>query len=38
MAVTEMDLTYLRQAIALAAEARAKGRHPFGSLIVNERG
>ncbi len=38
MAVTEQDLVYLRQAIALAAEARAKGRHPFGSLIVSEIG
>jgi tRNA(Arg) A34 adenosine deaminase TadA len=35
---TERDLVHLRQAIALAAEARALGRHPFGSLIVNERG
>jgi tRNA(Arg) A34 adenosine deaminase TadA len=32
------DLAFLRRAIALAAEARAMGRHPFGSLIVNERG
>ncbi len=38
MEATEQDFVYLRQAIALAAEARAKGRHPFGSLIVNERG
>ena len=38
MEASEQDLVYLRQAIALAAEARAKGRHPFGSLIVNERG
>lgn len=37
VAVTEQDLVYLRQAIALAAEARALGCHPFGSLIVNER-
>jgi tRNA(Arg) A34 adenosine deaminase TadA len=36
--VSNQDLAYLRQAIALAAEARAKGRHPFGSLIVNEAG
>jgi tRNA(Arg) A34 adenosine deaminase TadA len=36
--VNARDLMYLRQAIGLAAEARAKGRHPFGSLIVNERG
>jgi tRNA(Arg) A34 adenosine deaminase TadA len=36
--VNAQDLMYLRQAIGLAAEARAKGRHPFGSLIVNYRG
>jgi tRNA(Arg) A34 adenosine deaminase TadA len=36
--VTEQDLAYLRRAIELAREARADGRHPFGSLVVNERG
>jgi tRNA(Arg) A34 adenosine deaminase TadA len=36
--VTEQDLVFLRQAIDLAREARNDGRHPFGSLIVNERG
>ncbi len=36
--VTEEDLGFLREAIALAGRARAMGRHPFGSLIVNERG
>jgi tRNA(Arg) A34 adenosine deaminase TadA len=36
--VTEQDLVFLRQAIALAAKAREDGRHPFGSLIVNEHG
>ena len=36
--VTEQDLNFLRQAIALAREARADGRHPFGSVIVNEYG
>jgi tRNA(Arg) A34 adenosine deaminase TadA len=36
--VTEQDLVFLRQAIELAREARADGRHPFGALIVNERG
>jgi tRNA(Arg) A34 adenosine deaminase TadA len=35
---TSQDLAYLRRAIALAAEARADGRHPFGSLIVDELG
>lgn len=28
------DLGYLRQAIRLAAQARAEGRHPFGALVV----
>jgi len=36
--VTEQDLVFLRQAIALAGKAREDGRHPFGSLIVNEHG
>jgi tRNA(Arg) A34 adenosine deaminase TadA len=35
---SEEDLIYLRRAIALAKEARERGRHPFGSLIVNEHG
>jgi tRNA(Arg) A34 adenosine deaminase TadA len=29
------DEFHLRRSIELAAEARAAGRHPFGSLIVN---
>ena len=36
--VSEQDLGFLRRAIELAAEARRDGRHPFGALIVNERG
>ena len=36
--VTDQDLTFLRRAIELAREARDHGRHPFGSLIVNQRG
>jgi tRNA(Arg) A34 adenosine deaminase TadA len=36
--VTEQDLVFLRQAIELARQARNDGRHPFGALIVNERG
>jgi tRNA(Arg) A34 adenosine deaminase TadA len=36
--ITKQDLVFLRRAIELAAEARADGRHPFGSLIVNQRG
>jgi tRNA(Arg) A34 adenosine deaminase TadA len=34
--VSEQDLVFLRRAIELAREARVDGRHPFGSLIVNE--
>jgi len=36
--VSQQDLVHLRQAIALAADARAQGRHPFGSLIVDGQG
>jgi tRNA(Arg) A34 adenosine deaminase TadA len=36
--VNAEDLVYLRRAIALAREARDDGRHPFGALIVNQRG
>jgi tRNA(Arg) A34 adenosine deaminase TadA len=36
--VIEQDLAFLRQAIELARKARNDGRHPFGALIVNERG
>ncbi len=36
--VSEQDLAFLRQAIELARQARSDGRHPFGALIVNERG
>ena len=36
--VSEQDMMFLRRAIELARLARADGRHPFGSLIVNERG
>lgn len=36
--VSEQDLAFLRRAIELARAARADGRHPFGALIVNERG
>jgi tRNA(Arg) A34 adenosine deaminase TadA len=37
-AVTDQDLQFLRRAIELAREARSDGRHPFGCVIVNERG
>ncbi len=33
-----IDEVFLRRAIELAHEARADGRHPFGSLIVNAAG
>jgi tRNA(Arg) A34 adenosine deaminase TadA len=36
--MTQQDLAFLRRAIALAWEAREDGRHPFGALIVNQRG
>ena len=36
--ITDQDLTFLRQAIDLAAAARAHGAHPFGALIVNAEG
>jgi tRNA(Arg) A34 adenosine deaminase TadA len=36
--VTEQDLAFLRQAIELARKARNDRRHPFGALIVNQRG
>ena len=36
--VTEQDLAFLRQAIALAAKARGEGRHPFGCVVVTEGG
>jgi tRNA(Arg) A34 adenosine deaminase TadA len=35
---TSQDLAFLRRAIALAAQARAQGRHPFGSLVVDADG
>jgi tRNA(Arg) A34 adenosine deaminase TadA len=37
-ALSAQDELHLRRSIALAAEARAAGRHPFGSLIVNAAG
>jgi tRNA(Arg) A34 adenosine deaminase TadA len=36
--VSQQDLIFLTRAIELAREARSDGRHPFGALIVNERG
>jgi len=36
--LTQVEEAFLRRAIVLAREARAAGRHPFGSLIVDARG
>jgi tRNA(Arg) A34 adenosine deaminase TadA len=36
--LSDVDEGFLRRAIELAAQARAEGRHPFGSLIVDARG
>jgi len=36
--ISEQDFIFLRQAIDLAAAARAHGAHPFGSLIVDANG
>ncbi len=36
--LTEQELTFLRQAIDLARQARHDGRHPFGAIIINELG
>jgi tRNA(Arg) A34 adenosine deaminase TadA len=37
-ALTPRDEAFLRRAIELARRAREDGRHPFGALVVNERG
>lgn len=34
--LTNSDLQFLRQAIAVAQRARAKGNHPFGAVLVDE--
>lgn len=36
--VTDADLGHLRRAIALSAQARANGNHPFGALLVDQAG
>ncbi|MGO4144604.1 nucleoside deaminase [Paenarthrobacter sp. YAF11_1] len=35
---SERDLDFLRQAIALSQQVKAEGRHPFGAVVVDERG
>jgi tRNA(Arg) A34 adenosine deaminase TadA len=34
----ETDIDYLRQAVAVADKAMAKGNHPFGSILVDADG
>lgn len=36
-AATDRDLRYLRQAIALSAASKGRGKHPFAALIVDDR-
>jgi tRNA(Arg) A34 adenosine deaminase TadA len=36
--MTGDDLSFLRRAIALASRAKARGKHPFGALIVAANG
>jgi len=33
--ISDRDLHWLRRAIALSAEAKARGKHPFGALVVS---
>ena len=32
--IADRDLRWVRRAIALSADARARGKHPFGALVV----
>ena len=36
--VTETDLKFLRQAIAVSRRSRENGNHPFGAILVSEAG
>jgi len=38
MSISEPDLGNLRIAIAIASEAKARGKHPFGALVVASDG
>lgn len=38
MSISSIDLDHLRGAIALAAQARASGNHPFGALLADVEG
>lgn len=37
-AISEQDLDFLRLAITLSHQVKAEGRHPFGAVVVDERG
>ena len=36
--LSDVDLGFLRESIAVAERARAAGRHPFGSIVVSAAG
>lgn len=36
--ISDADLAFLRQSIRVADDARAAGRHPFGSIVVSAGG
>lgn len=36
--IADADLAWVRQAIALSAESRRAGRHPFGAIVVDADG
>lgn len=36
--LSDVDLGFLRESIAVAERARADGRHPFGSIVVSAAG
>ena len=36
--MNQKDLNHLRTAIALASDAKARGKHPFGALVVSADG
>ena len=36
--ISDADLAFLRQSIRVADDARAAGRHPFGSIVVSADG
>lgn len=36
--ITELDLQLLRRSLALAEDAKARGRHPFAALVADAQG